>query len=129
MDAGKRIKQLREEKHFTQEQLAKRINSTKQAIFKYENCVVTNIPLDKVTKIAKVLGCSPAYLIGWDNNANSGINNGIIGNQNSNNIIGNPNYTDDPIESAILTIVKNLTQLQKGEVLSFAIKLISNKGE
>lgn len=65
MDIGTRIKHLREEKKLTQEQLAKSINSTKQAIFKYENGVVTNIPMDKLMTIAKVLGCSPSYLMGW----------------------------------------------------------------
>ncbi|MEG1662519.1 MAG: LexA family transcriptional regulator, partial [Clostridia bacterium] len=76
MDIGKRIKKLREEKNLTQEQLAKSIDSTKQSIFKYENRVVTNIPMDKLTTIAKVLGCSPAYLMGWEScNSNVDLSN------------------------------------------------------
>lgn len=70
MDIGTRIKHLREEKKLTQEQLAKSINSTKQAIFKYENGVVTNIPMDKLMTIAKVLSCSPSYLMGWSDSRN-----------------------------------------------------------
>ena len=66
MELGEKIKKLREERRLTQEELGKRINSTKQTIFKYETGIITNIPLDKLTKIATALGCSPAYLMGWD---------------------------------------------------------------
>ncbi|WP_243133292.1 helix-turn-helix domain-containing protein [Thermoclostridium caenicola] len=50
----------------TQEELAKHINSTKQTIYKYENNIITNIPSDKIEKIAEVLQTTPAYLMGWD---------------------------------------------------------------
>lgn len=67
MTIGDRIKELREGNQITQEELAKYINSTKQTIHKYENNIVTNIPSDKVEKIAEVLGTTPAYLFGWKN--------------------------------------------------------------
>ncbi len=63
---GKKIKLLRIEKGMTQEQLAKHINSTKQAVFKYENGIITNIPMDKVEIIARVLGVTPSYIMGWE---------------------------------------------------------------
>lgn len=65
MAIGSKIKRLRELKGITQSELAASINSTKQTIFKYENGIITNIPMDKLTIIARVLGCSPAYLLGW----------------------------------------------------------------
>jgi transcriptional regulator with XRE-family HTH domain len=67
MTLGDRIKELREEKHITQEELAKHISSTKQTIHKYENNIVTNIPSDKIERIANVLNSTPAYLMGWTN--------------------------------------------------------------
>jgi repressor LexA len=69
MTIGERIKTLRESKEITQENLAKAINSTKQTIYKYENGIVTNIPSDKVEALAVILGCSPAYLMGWEKNS------------------------------------------------------------
>lgn len=48
MDIGLRIKELREEKKLTQEELASRINVTKQMISHYENG--TNIPRDGTLK-------------------------------------------------------------------------------
>ena len=50
----------------TQEQLAKHINATKQTVFKYENGIITNIPMDKIKIIAKVFNVSPAYIMGWE---------------------------------------------------------------
>lgn len=62
---GDRIKSLREASGMTQVELAEKINSTKQTIYKYENNIVTNIPSDKLEKIAGCLGTSPEYLMGW----------------------------------------------------------------
>ena len=42
MDIGQRIKRIRLEKHLTQDELAFRIDTTKQTIYKYENGIVTN---------------------------------------------------------------------------------------
>lgn len=53
----------------TQEELAKYIDSTKQTIYKYENNIVTNIPSDKIEKIAEALGTTPFYLMGWNDTA------------------------------------------------------------
>jgi len=62
---GNRIKKLREERELTQEELAKFVNSTKQTIYKYENDIITNIPSDKIEKIAEALNTDPSYLMGW----------------------------------------------------------------
>ena len=47
------------------------VGTTKQTIFKYENNIVTNIPSDKVEKIAAALGVSPADLLGWEKRSTS----------------------------------------------------------
>lgn len=68
---GSILKSLREEKNMTQEELGKCINSTKQTIFKYENNIVKNIPMDKIQMLSTVLGCTPAYLMGWETEISS----------------------------------------------------------
>ena len=65
MTKGERIKLLREKANMTQEELAKLLNTTKQTIYKYEQSVVTNIPSDRVERIAEVLNTTPAYIMGW----------------------------------------------------------------
>lgn len=66
MDKGSRIKVARESKNLTQEELGSLCGTTKQTIFKYENNIVTNIPTDRLEKIAEVLDVTPAYLMGWE---------------------------------------------------------------
>lgn len=68
MTKGERIKLLREKANMTQEELAKLLNTTKQTIYKYEQSVVTNIPSDRVERIAEVLNSTPAYIMGWEAN-------------------------------------------------------------
>lgn len=66
MTIGQRIKEQRLTNKLTQEELAAKINTTKQTIYKYENEIVTNIPLDRLEAIAKALGVTSAYLMGWE---------------------------------------------------------------
>ena len=65
MSIGKRIKLLREQQGMTLEEVAKKCNTIKQTIYKYENEIVTNIPYDKIELLAKAFDVSPSYLFGW----------------------------------------------------------------
>jgi transcriptional regulator with XRE-family HTH domain len=65
MTIGERIRETRTAKGLTQEQLAEQVHVTKQAVYKYETGIVTNIPLDKLESIAACLGVAPGYLAGW----------------------------------------------------------------
>ena len=59
MTIGERIREVRTAKGLTQEQLAEQVHVTKQAVYKYETGIVTNIPLDKLESIAACLGVAP----------------------------------------------------------------------
>ena len=71
MSIGKRIKSAREQQNMTLDEVAKRCNTTKQTIFKYENEIVTNIPYDKIVLLSKALDVSPSYLFGWEEKKSS----------------------------------------------------------
>ena len=64
---GDRIKSIREKIGMSQTELARKINSTKQTVYKYENNIITNIPVNKVEAIASALQTTPEHLMGWDN--------------------------------------------------------------
>ena len=66
MSVGFRIKSAREQKNLTLEEVAKRCETTKQTIFKYENEIVTNIPYEKIVLLSKALDVTPSYLFGWE---------------------------------------------------------------
>lgn len=71
MTIGQRIKIARERKDLTLDEVAKRCNTTKQTIFKYENEIVTNIPYDKIVLLSNALNVSPSYLFGWEEKESS----------------------------------------------------------
>ena len=64
MSVGKRIRETRISRGLTQEEVAKIVGVATQTIYKYEKEIVTNIPLERLTKIAKALDTSVAYLLG-----------------------------------------------------------------
>ena len=66
MSLGDEIRTARENAKLTQGELGKLCGITKQTIYKYESGVITNIPLDRLEKIAAVLNVSPSILLGWD---------------------------------------------------------------
>ncbi len=61
---GQRIRRMRLEKRYTQDYVAAQLNTTKQAIYKYENDIVRNIPMEKLMTLSQLFGCSPAWLQG-----------------------------------------------------------------
>lgn len=62
---GDRIRELRERKGLTQEELGNAIGTTKQTIFKYETGKIGNIPYNRLLEIAKALDAEPWDILGW----------------------------------------------------------------
>ena len=66
---GDRIREKREELGMTQEELSKKLGyKSRSSVNKMENA--RELPLKKVKMMADVLGCSPSYLMGWDEEYN-----------------------------------------------------------
>lgn len=66
MKIGHILKEERLRNNLSQEEVAKAIGSTKQAVYKYETGIVTNIPMDKIAQMAQLFGVTPAYIMGWE---------------------------------------------------------------
>ena len=63
---GEAIRELRKAAGLSQEELARKLDTTKQTIYKYESGIITNIPSDKIEQMSKIFGVSPAVIMGWD---------------------------------------------------------------
>ncbi len=63
---GRRIRHLREKLGLSLEDLGKAIGTTRQNIFKYESGDITNIPYDKLKKLADALNTDPWEILGWE---------------------------------------------------------------
>lgn len=65
---AKRIKNLRQEKGLTLEQVADVVGVGKSTVRKWETGMIANMRRDKIADLAKALGTTPAYLMGWKEN-------------------------------------------------------------
>ena len=89
---GARLKALRLDRGLTQDEVGKRVLVSKQTLYKYENDIVTNIPVDKIELLAEVYHVTPAYIMGWE--------------QPEEDVDDSPSYYDDPEVAAIANEMK-----------------------
>ena len=62
---AQRIKELRTSKGLTLEQVAEVVGVGKSTVRKWETGMIANMRRDKIAALAKALGTTPAYLMGW----------------------------------------------------------------
>lgn len=66
MEINKIIKARRQELGLTLKDVAKALGIAESTVSRYESSDIQNMGIDKIEALAKVLQCSPAYLMGWD---------------------------------------------------------------
>lgn len=65
MTIGERVKEARERKGFTQDELAHKLGyKSRSSINKIEK--ERDIPRSMIVKLAEILDVTPAFLMGWD---------------------------------------------------------------
>ena len=63
---ARKIKELRQAKGLTLEQVATVVGVGKSTVRKWETGMIANMKRDKIAALAKALGTTPAYLMGWE---------------------------------------------------------------
>ena len=66
MSIGTKIRELREAQEMSLEDVARLCGTSRQAIYKDENEIVTNIPYDRSILLAKALNTTPSSLFDWE---------------------------------------------------------------
>ena len=69
MTINEKIKSRRLELGLTLEDVARALGVNKSTILRYESDYIKKMPIDIIEPLAKVLKCSPEYLMGWDDTA------------------------------------------------------------
>src|SRR5690606_32259887 len=67
---GERIKRLRQERDLSPEDLAKAIGKHRSTYYRYESDEIENMPMSVLTKLARALGVSEAYLLTGQDDSN-----------------------------------------------------------
>lgn len=64
-ELSKKIKELRLQRKMTLEQVGEIVGVGKSTVRKWETGMIANMKRDKIALLAKALGTTPAYLMGW----------------------------------------------------------------
>jgi transcriptional regulator with XRE-family HTH domain len=73
MEIYEKIRQRRKELGLSADDVANALNVSRATIFRYESHDIERIPISVLGPLAKVLKCSPSYLIGWEDKDKHGI--------------------------------------------------------
>lgn len=74
-EMSRKIKELRQKRGMTLEQVADIVGVGKSTVRKWETGMIANMRRDKIALLARALGTTPAYLMGWEENGKDKIQN------------------------------------------------------
>lgn len=131
MKIGKRIKEIREERGFTQEELGKQLGMNKSTIQRYETAKIENIKIPVIEKMAQILRVQPEWLSGisedkyifgsdewnnnWDNEVNIFIQN-MADNYNALDLALSKYFINTDEREKIINIILQLNHLNQNGI-------------
>lgn len=68
MNIGQKIKQIRKEKGISVDYIAEKLGKNRATIYRYESNEIENLPYPILVPLAEILGTTPMYLMGIDEN-------------------------------------------------------------
>lgn len=78
MTTGERLKLRRKEIGFSAEKVADQLGVSPATIYRYEKGDIEKVPVDSLAELAKILQTTPAYLMGWESQADQAELNDIL---------------------------------------------------
>lgn len=66
MTQGELLKARRKDKGLTLEDVARKLDTIPQTIYKYEHDITKNIPYERIVQLARIYETDPATLLGWE---------------------------------------------------------------
>ena len=69
MTIGERISKRRQELGLTVDEVAEQLNKSRATVYRYENGEIEKLPTTVLEPLAKLLRTTPAYLMGWVDDA------------------------------------------------------------
>ena len=71
MKVHERIKNRRKELNLTADDVAEALCVSRATVYRYESAEIEKLPTSILEPLSTVLKCTPAYLMGWDENSES----------------------------------------------------------
>lgn len=66
MEIYEKIKNRRKELGLTADDVANSLGISRATVYRYESAEIEKVPITALVPLAKVLKCSPGYLMGWE---------------------------------------------------------------
>lgn len=107
---GDRIREMRIRNNLTLDDVAKKLNVNRQAVYKYEHGVVTNIPLENLEIMAEMFGTTPGYLAGWIDDREEPVST-----------------NNDPQIHAVSTMMEGMSKEQKDQILAIVRTFVDHQ--
>lgn len=105
MDFKDLIYNQRKKLGLTMEEVAKSCNVSKATVQRWESGEIANIRRDKISKLAKALSVTPAYLMGWEDSIST--------------------LSDDELDRQIIETFNRLSEEKKKQALDYMNYLAS----
>lgn len=74
MTIYERIKKRRKELNLSADDVANALGVSRATVYRYESSYIEKLPASSLEPLAKILKCSPAYLMGWDDTDSQTLN-------------------------------------------------------
>ena len=78
MTTGERLKLRRKEIGFSAEKVADQLGVSPATIYRYAKGDIEKVPVDSLAELAKILQTTPAYLMGWESQADQAEINDLL---------------------------------------------------
>lgn len=118
MEIGERIKQLRQEKGMTLEEVGNKVGVGKSTVKKWEDGQIANMKRDKILKLANAFQCSPSYLMGYEDNLTP----------NNSELLTNILYDKDKEFLKYIKKIQNLSTEQRQRIYGYVDSIIQKEG-
>lgn len=134
MDIGERLKEYREKRGMSQDELARKLGYKSRSSINKVEAEGRSMPQDKIKKAAQILNVSPLYLMGWTNDPTP-IEHGVKETVTHVAFTESGNYEVVRFPDAILkkdnTILdmRSLTENEKDDVIKYIEFVLSKKNK
>lgn len=112
MNIGARIKYRRKELGMSADKLAEILGKDRSTVYRYEKGDIENLPLDILEPIAKALGTTPAYLMGWEEDKKEIAPDDIILTEGEKALILSFRKLPDEAQKMYLAVLRNALENQ-----------------
>jgi len=116
MRINDRIKERRKDLGLSADDVAAALGVSRATVFRYESRDIEKIPVSMLIPLAKVLKCSPAYLIGWEENTQ--LDKKVVVNDREYNFLNNYRNADKSTKETVdrlLFYSSSISKLMEGK--------------